>query len=281
MFARFSRSWQLTKQSFTVLLKNPVLMLFPCLSALATLAVFVSFLLPLFRSGAMQTTARHWQTEPLAWLTLFGFYYCCYFVQIFFNCALMASANMVLCGGKTSLRDGLGLAASRFARIALWALIAATVGWGLRMLEERAGLVGKIIISLLGMAWGILTYFMVPVVMFEDNGVFDGVRRSGDLMKKTWGVAVGKGITFTALNLLAAVIWLVSSIAVLVLIHPLVGLLWMFGYLALWMIVVSTIDGIFRVALYRYAWIGAKTEYFDPQLIESAFVPKKKRKLFF
>jgi hypothetical protein len=174
-----------------------------------------------------------------------------------------------------------GLAASRFARIALWALVAATVGWGLRMLEERAGLIGKIIISLLGMAWGILTYFIVPVVMFEDNGVFDGVRRSGDLMKKTWGVAVGKGITFTALNLLAAVIWLVSSIAVLVLIHPLVGLLWMFGYLALWMITVSTIDGIFRVALYRYAWIGAKTEYFDPQLIESAFVPKKKRKLFF
>src|SRR5579872_3001268 len=201
MFDRFARSWELTKQSFSVLSKNPVLMVFPCFSALATLLVIASFLAPLFQSGTLRMLAQHrGQVDPMAYLILFTFYYCCYFVQIFFNCALMASANMVLCGGKTTMKDGLGLAASRLGRIALWALVAATVGMVLRTLQERAGLVGKIVVAMLGAAWSILTYFIAPVIMFEDQGVFEGVQRSGELVKKTWGEALGKGVAFSALN---------------------------------------------------------------------------------
>lgn len=275
MFARYARSWQLTKQSFAVLSKNPVLMLFPVLSGFATVVVIISFLVPLFRTGAMAALAHQQaQLDPLRLVILFAFYYCCFLVQIFFSCALMASANMIFCGGKPTLRYGLDMAWSRIGQIAAWALIAATVGWVLRTIQERVGLLGRILIAVLGIAWSILTYFSVPVVMFEHYSLFESIKRSGDLVKKTWGETAGKGITFIALNLVAMVLWLVGAV-VLFLVHPIVGLFWAVGYLALWMIVVSTVDGIFRVALYRYACFGDKTPLFDPQLIDNAFVQKK------
>jgi hypothetical protein len=276
MFNRYARSWQLTKQSFAVLAQNPVLMLFPFLSGLATLMVIASFLVPLFRMGALSALAQqHAQVDPLRLAVGFAFYYCCFFVQIFFTSALMASANMIFCGGKPTLRYGLEMAWSRVGQIAAWALIAATVGWILRTIQERAGLVGKIVIAVLGIAWSILTYFSVPVVLFEHYSIFDSMKRSGDLVKKTWGEAAGKGITFIVFNLIAMVIWF-GGLVVLLFVHPVIALVWAMGYLALWMIVVSTVDGVFRVALYRYACFADKTPLFDPQLIDNAFVQKNR-----
>lgn len=276
MFARYARSWQLTKQSFSALAQNPVLMLFPCLSGLATLLVIASFLVPLFKTGALAEMAQHQnQIDPMRVVLGFAFYYCCFFVQIFFTSALMASANLIFCGGKPTLKQGLDIAWSRVGQIAAWALIAATVGWILRTLQERAGLLGRIVIAILGIAWSILTYFAVPVVIFEHYGLFAGIKRSGELIKKTWGEAAGKGVTFVAFNLVAMLVWIAGSI-VLLFVHPAVALVWALSYLALWMIVASTVEGIFRVALYRYACFGDKTPLFEPQLIESAFAPKKR-----
>src|SRR5579871_12631 len=270
MFTRFSRSWSLTKQSFAVLSSNPVLMIFPCLSALATLIVIASFLVPLFSSGAYQSMAQQRLQDPAFYLGLLAFYFCCYFVQTFFTCALMASANVVICGGRASLKEGLGLAAARIGNIAAWALMAATVGVILRTLQERLGIFGKIVIAMTGGIWSILTYFIAPVIIFEDLSVFDGVRRSAQLVKKTWGEGIAGGVTFVALNWLAAATLLLTGI-IFFMAQPILGLVWVIGYIALWAIVASTASAIFRVALYRYAWIGAKTDLFDQNLIENAF----------
>jgi hypothetical protein len=201
-------------------------------------------------------------------------------VAVYFNCALMASANMALAGGRATLKDGLGIANERLGKIISWALLATTVGVILRNLEERVGLLGKIIIAILGTAWSILTYFIVPVIVFEGQDVFDGVKRSAFLVKKTWGENVGKGITFSAL-ILMAMIPLVFLGFVALAIHPPVGiLLWVVGFTLL-LTVVSAMDGIFKVALYRYAWQGAMAEGFSPELIQSAFMPKKKTRFGF
>lgn len=92
MFERFRRSWELTKQSAAVLSKDKVLMLFPLMSGAATMVLALSLFVPLFLNGALKAMARH-QGAPSAYLTLFLFYFCNYFVAIYFNCALMASAT--------------------------------------------------------------------------------------------------------------------------------------------------------------------------------------------
>ncbi|HEY1270759.1 MAG TPA: DUF6159 family protein [Terriglobales bacterium] len=279
MFDRFSRSWELTKQSAAVLAKDKVLMMFPLLSGMATILLAVSFFVPMFLNGSIKALAEH-QATPSTYLWLFLFYFCNFFVQIYFNCALMASANMALAGGRASMSAGIGIANERLGKIISWTLVATTVGIILRTLEERVGILGKVIIALLGAAWSILTYFIVPVIVFEDQSVFDGVSRSAALVKKTWGENVAKNVTFSALTFLGLLgIGVVAIMGIMI--HPLVAILIGVIGFALLLTAVSAMDGIFKVALYRYAWQGAQASGFSPELIQGAFAEKKKSRFGF
>ncbi len=283
MFKRFERSWELTKQCWALLSKNKVLVIFPILSGLASLAIMISFVVPIFMTGSarqFQHAAQHSQVPPEGYLLLFAFYFCLYLVQTFFSCALMGAANVAFAGGQASLGVGLSLAWERFGRILVWSAVAATVGMILRTLEERAGLIGKIVIALLGAAWTILTYFMGPVIVFEDLGVSDGLARSTALIKKTWGEGMGKGLTFFALTLLGF-FTLIVGFFVLLFVSPIVAVLFFtFGFIAL-VTVLSAMDGIFKVALYRYACWNMVPEGFSAELVQGAFLPKKKSRFGF
>ncbi len=272
MFTRFQRSWELTKQSAALLAKDKVLMVFPLMSGIATIALIVSFMVPMFRSGAFNELHAG-NATPQTYAVLFAFYFCCYFVQIFFACALMASANMAFSGGRATLANGFSFAVERIGRIFMWALVSATVGLILRTLQERAGKIGRIIIGLMGMAWSILTYFMVPVIVFEDLGVTDGVKRSGALVKKTWGEGIGKGISFFAFTLLGMIACIALTV-VGMMVHPAVGLMLMVTSFAVLVTGISAMDGIFKVALYRYACWGTVPEGFSPDMVQGAFARK-------
>src|SRR5581483_5138326 len=268
MFERFQRSWELTKECWALLSRNKVLVMFPILSGLASLAIMISFLLPIFITGSahqFQRVAQHSAT-PQTYLMMFAFYFCLYLVQTFFSCALMGAANVAFAGGEASLGVGLSLAWERFGRIIVWSAVAATVGVILRQLEERAGLIGKIVIALLGTAWTILTYFMGPVIVFEDLGVSEGLARSTALIKKTWGEGMGKGIAFTAMSLLGLGV-LFAGLVVLLFVNPIVAVLYfVLGFVAL-VTVMSAMDGIFKVALYRYACWHMVPDGFSPELV--------------
>ena len=282
MFERLRRSWDLTKQSAALLAKDKVLILFPLLSGIASIVVVASFIVPVFATGAwksLQHQHQH-QATPATYAFLFAFYFCNYFVTIFFNCALMASANMALAGGRASLRDGFGIAMQRLGRIIMWTLVACTVGLLLRTLEERAGRIGRIVIALLGTAWSIMTYFIVPVIVFEDQDVFDGIRRSAYLVKQTWGENVGRGLSFIVIGLLGICVVFGGGFAGMI-VHPLVGMLFMVVSFIMLVTIMSAMSGIYTVALYRYACHGVVAEGFSPELIQSAFAEKKKSKFGF
>lgn len=276
MFTRLARSWELTKQCWALLSKNTVLLMFPVLSGLASLAIIASFAVPIFATGAARNFQHHAQATPQHYLLLFLFYFCLYLVQTFFNCALMGAANVAFAGGHASLGVGLSLAWERFGRIVVWSAVAATVGMVLRTLEERAGLLGKIVIALLGAAWTILTYFMGPVILFEDLGVSDGLARSTTLIKKTWGEGMAKGLAFTALSLVGVAVLVGGGFIMLRFVHPLFAIAYfVLGFVAL-ATVISAMDGIFKVALYRYACWNMVPEGFSAELIQNAFLAKKK-----
>src|SRR5262249_2325965 len=143
---KFSRSWELVKQSFAILKSDKQLMLFPILSAvccimvtviIGTGGVFIS--LP-SRAPALAIGER-WQPAqaPFFYPVMFLLYVANYFVIVFFNVALVGVANSRLGGGTWTMRDGLDLAWARKGTIFQWALVAATVGVILRTLEERLG----------------------------------------------------------------------------------------------------------------------------------------------
>ena len=147
MAGKFARSWALMKASATVLRSDKSLLVFPLLSGFCTLLVAASFLIPVV---VMTVGGEHagqdfqQRMSAGAYLLMFAFYLVQYFVIIFFQTALTGVALMHLRGEPTSVGAGFALARSRLVHILGYALIAATVGLLLRMVQERLGLIGRL-----------------------------------------------------------------------------------------------------------------------------------------
>jgi hypothetical protein len=185
MFTRFSRSWELIKASGAVLRQDKELLLFPLFSAIATLLVSASFILPLVVSGAFEESGTQ-VAESTYMVVVFLFYLVQYFIIFFFNSALVGAAMIRLDGGDPTVRDGLRIAGSHVVQILGYAAIAATVGLILRIIEERAGFIGRWIVGLLGLAFTVATFLTVPILVSRNVGPVEAVKESAALLKKTW-----------------------------------------------------------------------------------------------
>src|SRR4030095_13885752 len=199
MFTRFSRSWELIKASGAVLRQDKELLLFPLFSAIATLIVSASFIVPLILTGAFERSVAPGD-ETAYMVFLFLFYLVQYFIIFFFNSALVGAAMIRLDGGDPTVSDGLRIARSRFVQILGYAAIAATVGLILRIIEERAGFIGRWIPGLGGLAFTVAPFLTVQILVTRDVGPIDAVKESAVLLKKTWGENIignaGMGFVF-------------------------------------------------------------------------------------
>lgn len=281
MFARFSRSWQLVKASGTVLRQDKELLLFPVFSAIATLIVTLSFLVPLLFTGTFDDSAGG-TTDAASLVVLFLFYLVQYFVIFFFNSALVGAAMIRLDGGDPTVADGLRIASSRVVQILGYAAIAATVGLILRLIEERAGFIGRWIAGLLGVAFTVATFLAVPILVSRDVGPMDAVKESATLLKKTWGENVignvGMGLVFFLMYLGVIGVGLVlffgasqtGSGAVFIAVLAIVAL----TVVAL-ALVQAALQGVYSAALYRYATDGNVGGAFDGTLLSDAFRQKR------
>jgi hypothetical protein len=281
MFTRFSRSWELIKASGAVLRQDKELLLFPFFSAIATLLVFASFIVPLLVTGAFEQMNPDESQAPFM-VFAFVFYLIQYFIIFFFNSALVGAAMIRLDGGDPTVRDGLRVASSRIVQIIGYAAIAATVGLILRLIEERLGLIGRWIAGLLGIAFTIATFLTVPILVSRDIGPIEAVKESATLLKKTWGENIignaGMGVVFFLFYIAAIGIGLVfifgaaqtGSAPLIVLVCAIVALA-VIG-LAL---VQAALQGVYSAALYRYATDGNVGESFSSALLGEAFRPKR------
>jgi hypothetical protein len=105
--------------------------------------------------------------------------------------------------------NGFSIANSKFVVIFCYAIIAATVGIILRIVQERVGFIGSIITGLIGVAWTLATSMVVPVLVPQHNiGPIEAVQESAALLKKTWGENiignVGIGFAFGVIGLFIA-----------------------------------------------------------------------------
>jgi hypothetical protein len=282
--SKFSRSWQLVKQSFAILRSDTQMMLFPvfsavsCLVLTAVIATGGAFMLLPARAAALAAGEQfHPNQSPMFLIGLFTLYVVNYFVIVFFNVALVGVANSRLMGGTWTFRDGIELAWARKGTILQWALVAATVGVILRTLEERMGLIGRLIMRIIGIAWALACYFVVPVLAFEDLTPIAAVKRSARLFRDTWGEKVigGFSLSLVSLVLMLPGIGLVIVATFLAGLSGLLfGLVVMFLYFLLLSVFMSAVGGIFNAALYRYACFKQAPAAFSHDLIASAWAPK-------
>ncbi|WP_130645700.1 DUF6159 family protein [Methanofollis fontis] len=274
MAGTFGRSIALIKTSLSVLKQDRELLLFPVLSAIATIILVASFIVPIFVSGLLMQAASSWVLQVVL---LAIFYFITFSVAIFFNTGIIACADIRLRGGDPTVRDGLSVAWANIGRILSWALVAATVGLVLRLAAERSGLLGKIAIAIVGGVWSLATLFVIPVMVFEQKGVADAIGESWRLFKGTWGEnVIGNG--GLGLLVLPGILLFVLAFASLVLgnIVLTAGLfvLAIIGTAVLG-VVYGSLHGIFVTALYRYAKDGTVSPAFGDDLVRNAFVAKR------
>ena len=283
---RFARSWALAKASWSVLRADKELLVLPVISGLLTLVVMAGFAIPIFLTGhtdattADGTTGSTFRLGPPGYVLGFLMYFVLAYVTIFFNTALVCAADERMRGGDPTLGSALRGALSRAGAIAPWALISATVSVILRSLEQRAGLLGRIAIGLVGMAWSLVTFLVLPILVLERVSAVAAIKRSASLFKRTWGenvianAAVGI-IGFIALLIaLPFVLFAVFTGFTPAIVASVVGaVLWM----AFVGIVLSALGVIYQVALYRYAVDGTPPPAFAAVDLSGAFRPKRGR----
>ena len=171
-------------------------------------------------------------------------------------------------GKDTNLRDGLAIARERRGLIAKWALVQWAVGLLIRVLQnagDRGGvgqLVTALVSGLVGAAWAIASFFVVPVLALEGLGPKEALKRSIAVIRERWGEGIVGHAT------IGGAVFLVGVLPALVVgglgyvsfasVPALGGALIAIAVVALIAVGVigSALNAIFRVTLYRYATEG-------------------------
>jgi hypothetical protein len=272
---RLQTSWEIAKRSWAVLKSDKTLAWFPVLSALASVLV-VGALAGLIALMGIDNSSTGDSLAPIGWVLVAIGYVALAFVQTYFLAGLVAGADARLHGADSTVKGALEVANSKLHRLLPWAIVSATVTVILNQLE-RQGIIGQVIGSLVGLAWNLVTFLTVPILVIEDIGVGAALKRSKDLFKRTWGEnVIGQGglglIGF--LVMIPGVLLIVGGAAagtVGLIVLGAIGVVWML----VGSVILSALSGIYRTALYRYAATGEVPGDFSGIDFQAQFRPRR------
>ncbi len=300
MFRSWSQGWELIKASWGILQKNRQLLAFPLLSLIGAAVITGIFgaalVVAQLTTGVFDQVARGSNSlttgqQAAGFGILFLYYLAMAIVTIYANVALTSAVLRGLAGQTATVRDGFAGANARLGNIFGYAVISATVGLLLALLRRVASgeggiaeLLTRFVAGFAGLAWGIATFLVIPVLVVENISPIAGIKRSAKLLQQTWGsqlignfsiggilmlallalgVVIG-GVTFSIYSVTNASIVLVAGVALF----------------AIAVILLTLIQGammsIFRASLYHYANTG-NALYFPQSTLQGAFQQRQAR----
>ncbi len=274
------RSIDLMKQSWAVLKQDRELIWLPVISAIVAAVVAAMVLIPVALtqdlgaisetngSGSQQLSAG--TIVALAALTL-----ALAFISIFFRAALVSGAHERMMGGDPTVRSAIAGALERLPKLFGWAVITTIVGTILRAIEQRSGTLGRIVINIVGMAWAVTTFLVIPVIIIENSGAVTSTKRSVELFRHTWGENLSTQVGFGLIGFLAFL-----PVLALVLLGAAIGTLFGFVLIALGVVagivlltVLNALGAVFQTALYHYAVSTQLSAEIDSTMLRNSFAP--------
>jgi hypothetical protein len=272
-FTRLSNGWQISMNSFKVLKENKQLIIFPIISGISMILIMGSFFTVMLGMSGWDFD-RLDQQDDLVYIGMTLLYYLVnYFVVVFFNVALTHCTRLYFHGEEVTIRKGIDYSISRIGAIFSWALFAATVGTLLKYLQENSGWIGRIIIGILGIAWSVTTFFVVPVIAYENLGPLGAFKRSAQLMKSKWGESAAATFSFGLIQFLAILLISLPLLALGAAIHIILGIALALLSAFIIMAVLSATQTIFISAIYHNI-NGDPVQHFNDQFVENLFVHK-------
>ncbi|MCG1003905.1 MULTISPECIES: DUF6159 family protein [Halobacterium] len=252
----------LARLSATVLRDHPTLLWFPLFAGIAGVAFFA--LSVGVGLGLLPLAALANAPDAALYVALAVGYFGASFVVVLFTAGLMFAAKDAIDGREPSVRGGLAAAWGHKRTLFAWALVSTLVGLVVRALEESDNLAGILAGLLLSTSWAVVTYFVVPVAIFEDENIRGVFGRSIDIVRDTWGESLGAefglGFVHAALFLVALLVAVVAYVVSgSVAAAAAVGL----PLVVVAFVVAATLNGVAKVALYEYATTGEPPNYFE------------------
>jgi hypothetical protein len=268
---RFAAGWQLGVRSWSLLMRDKELIALPLLSGFFSLLALAVFAGP---GIALSHGARH--PGPVSWVLYAIALFAVSVVATFFGSAVVAGALERLGGGDPTLSSALGAAWTRRGVIVQWAVLATVVGLVVRAIERRAGLVGRLVGTVLDVAWNVASAFALPVLVVEGLTPGKALHRSSDLVRQRWGATAG---SFVAVGLVLLPAWLaaiVLGVFVAMLAGPVAGIVVFVVAAVLVAAVGAALSGVSRAALYQFATTGT-SPLLDTGLAFAVFRPGRRR----
>lgn len=274
-FDRVSNGWKLFKGSFAVLKENKQLIIFPVFSGLSILLIIGSLFLTGFPKGIENNEGDiESYLGGTSIFLLFGFYVLNYFIVYFFNVALIHCTRLYFQGEEVSVRAGLQFAFSRIGAIFSWSLVAATVGLILKAIQENSDWLGKIITGIIGVVWNIATFFVVPVLAYENTGPFEAIKRSSKIMKENWGESLTATFSFALFQFLAILIVGLPLYFIGAMFNPITGICLAVTGAFIIFSIFSAAENIFISAVYHNIK-GDPVKHIDQEMVRNLFESKK------
>ncbi|MCY3887759.1 MAG: DUF6159 family protein [Chloroflexi bacterium] len=275
MFRTFGNTWNLIKISWGVLQKDKELLFFPIMSAIGV-AIIAGVTAGIFSQiGTFDRLDSSGQAEINAGDLIIGFaaLYLGFFIVMYNNGALIAAARHRLRGGDPNVWTGFAAVNRRLPQLLVWTLIAVIIWMLLQYARSQSrSFITDILIGLVGAAWGYLTFFVLPVLIVEGVGPIEAIKRSGGYFKRTWGEQLVASFGFGIIYILAGIIAAIP-IVVLAAISPVAAIVAGVALIGLVFAIVSTLEGIFKAALYEHVAEDVPPDFFPEETLRDAYAP--------
>jgi len=270
---RIVRGWRMTKLGVKVIRADPELLVYTFISLILSLGISLIILSVTIGLDAAtsvspdgysdeEETAFAVATLSLVFLGYLGIAV----VTVFWNAAIIASAyERLTSGANPSFSFGIKKASECLPSIFIWGIISGTVGVILKILEgigqeskSPVAIFALFISWILGAAWWMLTFFVVPTLVLEKNGVLDSLQSSPKLFVDTWGENAGATGGLGLIQFAVSIMCLSICLPIFLLgdygvIFGIILTLFLFGLVSLFFV---TIDSVNRATLYYYAKTG-------------------------
>jgi hypothetical protein len=232
-----------------------------------------SFVVGMLASSGWDVEGFREQGSLFHYIAAFLFYVVNFFVVTFFNVALIDCTRDYFNGEVPSVQKGLRYSVSRLGTIFTWSLFAATVGFLLKMIQENLGWLGKLITGLIGIVWSIATFFVIPIIAYENVNPVQAVKKSTELMREKWGESLGSRFSFGLLSLVAIIVLCVPLFLIGQLFSTSAGIILSVFGLFMVIAVSSAARTIFVSAVY-HNMNGDPVKNFDEQFADNLFRSK-------
>lgn len=228
-------------------------------------------------------------------ITFIGIFFCA-----FFNVALSHATTQAFEDKKIELGASIKYSFKKFPSLLMWTFCAFFVHILVNIIknQKKESVLSRFLIRFVGRAieisWYIGTFLVIPLLAHENIGALKSIRRSGDLMKQTFGENFVGALLLPELTVIVILIWFLVSLVIgfpiLYFIENHVShdvlmkitfTLFVFnGFLLLvagvFCAIISAATTVFKTAVYHYA-VGNPLGLFDAQEIEESFITEAKK----